>query len=185
MAPALKNRTLWTALVAAVAFAFLVAMVISGALPEQRQLVKFEAKGVMKLEPDRISRVELHQDERKAFLLRTPDGNWAVQGGSALPAETGKKLSLAVQFMNTAGPIRLMEPEELAGTNPRDFGLDPPRLTCTLFAGTQNVIGAHFGAHNPEDTAQYMTVDGRKELFLMSRFVGQEWESVASEVLAK
>lgn len=181
----MKNRTLWTALAAAAAFAFLVVMVISGALPEQRQLVKFEAKGIMKLEPDRISRVELHQSERKAVLLRTPDGGWATQGGNALSAEMAKKLSLAVQFMNTAGPIRVMEPEDLAGTNLRDFGLDQPRLTFTLFADAQPVLGARFGAHNPEDTAQYMTVDGRKELFLMSRFVGQEWESVAGGVLAK
>lgn len=185
MAPALKNPTLWTALAAAVAFAFLIAMVISGALPEQRQLVKFEAKGIMKLEPDRISRVELHQGERKTVLLRTPDDNWAVQGGGALSAEMGKKLSLAVQFMNTAGPIRVMEPAELDGTNPRDFGLDQPRLAFTLFADAQPVLGARFGAHNPEDTAQYMMVDGRNELFLMSRFVGQEWESVAGGVLAK
>jgi hypothetical protein len=185
VAQAMKNRTLWTALAAAAAFAFLVAMVISGALPEQRQLVKFEAKGIMKLEPDRISRVELHQSERKAVLLRTPDGGWATQGGNALSAEMAKKLSLAVQFMNTAGPIRVMEPEDLAGTNLRDFGLDQPRLTFTLFADAQPVLGARFGAHNPEDTAQYMTVDGRKELFLMSRFVGQEWESVAGGVLAK
>jgi hypothetical protein len=185
VAPALKNRTLWTALTAAAAFAFLVAMVISGALPEQRQLVKFEAKGVMKLEPDRISRVELQQDERKTVLLRTPDGGWATQGGNALSAEMAKKLSLAVQFMNTAGPIRVMEPEELAGTKPRDFGLDQPRLTFTLFADAQPVLGARFGAHNPEDMAQYMMLDGRNELFLMSRFVGQEWESVAGGVLAK
>jgi hypothetical protein len=185
VAQAMKNRTLWTALAAAAAFAFLVVMVISGALPEQRQLVKFEAKGIMKLEPDRISRVELHQSERKAVLLRTPDGGWATQGGNALSAEMAKKLSLAVQFMNTAGPIRVMEPEDLAGTNLRDFGLDQPRLTFTLFADAQPVLGARFGAHNPEDTAQYMTVDGRKELFLMSRFVGQEWESVAGGVLAK
>ena len=185
MAPALKKNTLWTALAAAAAFAFLVAMVISGALPEQRQLVKFEAKGVMKLEPDRISRVELHQSERKAVLLRTPDGGWATQGGNAMSAEMAKKLSLAVQFMNTAGPIRVMQPEELAGTNPRDFGLDQPRLTITLFANAQPVLGARFGAHNPEDMAQYMMLDGRQDVILMSRFVGQEWESVAGGVFAK
>ncbi|HKB83330.1 MAG TPA: hypothetical protein VKD04_09020 [Burkholderiales bacterium] len=181
----MKKNTLWTALAAAAAFAFLVAMVISGALPEQRQLVKFEAKGVMKLEPDRISRVELHQSERKAVLLRTPDGGWATQGGNAMSVEMAKKLSLAVQFMNTAGPIRVMQPEELAGTNPRDFGLDQPRLTITLFANAQPVLGARFGAHNPEDMAQYMMLDGRQDVILMSRFVGQEWESVAGGVFAK
>ena len=185
MAPALKNRTLWTALATAAAGAYLVAMVISGALPEQRQLVKFEAKGVMKLEPDRISRVELQQDKRKAVLLRTPDGGWASQGGDPLSTEMAKKLSLAVQFMNTAGPIRVMEPEELAGTNPRDFGLEQPRLTFTLFADAQPVLSARFGAHNSDGIAQYMMLDGRNELFLMSRFVGQEWESVAGAVLAK
>ena len=185
MAQALKNRGLWTAVAAVTAIAFLIAMVISGALPEQRQLVKFEAKGVMKIEPDRISRVELHQGERGAVLVRTPDGGWATQGGSVLSAEMAKKLSLAVQFMNTAGPIRVMAPAELEGTKPRDFGLDQPRLICTLFAGAQSVLGARFGANNPEDMAQYMTVDGRTELFLMSRFVGQEWESVASGVFAK
>ncbi len=47
------------------------------------------------------------------------------------------------------------------------------------------MIGARFGTHNPEDTAQYMMVDGRQDLILMSRFVGQEWESVAGGVLVK
>jgi len=185
VAQAMSSRNLWTTVAAVAGLAFLIVMIVSGALPQQRQLVKFEAKGVMKLEPDLVTRVEIHQGDSKAVLLRAPGGGWVAEGGGTLSAEVAKKVSLAVQFMNTAGPIRVMEPEELAGTNLRDFGLDPPRLTCTLFAGTQNVIGAHFGAHNPEDTAQYMTVDGRKELFLMSRFVGQEWESVASGVLAK
>src|SRR5258705_3049427 len=99
--------------------------------------------------------------------------------------EMAKSLSLAVQFMNTAGPIRIMEPGELTGTNLRDFGLDRPRLTFTLFADAQLVLGARFGAHNPEDIAQYMMIEGRNELFLMSRFVGHEWESVAGGVLAK
>jgi hypothetical protein len=54
-----------------------------------------------------------------------------------------------------------------------------------LFQGPQSVIGVRFGTHNPEDTAQYMMLDGSGELILMSRFVGQEWESVAARVLAR
>ena len=38
---------------AALALLYLAAMVVSGAMPVQRQLVRFEAKGVLKLPPDR------------------------------------------------------------------------------------------------------------------------------------
>ena len=181
----MSSRNLWTTMAAVAGFAFLIVMVVSGALPQQRQLVKFEAKGFMKLEPGLVSRVELHQGERKAVLLRAAGGEWVAEGGGALSAELAKKLSLAVQFMNTAGPIRVIESAELQGTNPRDFGFDPPRVSVVLYQGEQAVIGARFGTHNPEDTAQYMMVDGRQELILMSRFVGQEWESVAGGVLVK
>lgn len=184
VAQKIKSAIPWAAVSAVAGVAFLIAMVITGALPTQRQLVKFEPKGVMKLDPDRVSRVEIRRGEGMAALLRTP-GGWTVAQGRALPAEFSKKLSLAVQFMNTAGPIRVLEPVEIDGTKARDFGLDPPRVACTLFAGAQEVLGARFGAHNPDDTAQYMMLDGRNELYLMSRFVGQEWESVANEVLAK
>lgn len=181
----MSSRNLWTTMAAVAGLAFLIAMVVSGALPQQRQLVKFEAKGVMKLEPELVSRVEIHQGERKAVLLRAASGEWVAGGGGVLSAEFAKKLSLAVQFMNTAGPIRIIEPTELQGTNLRDFGFEPPQVSVVLYQGEQTVIGARFGAHNPEDTAQYMMVDGRQELILMSRFVGQEWESVAGGVLVK
>jgi hypothetical protein len=181
----MNSRHLWTAGAAVAALAFLIAMVVTGALPQQRQLVKFEAKGVMKLEPDLVKRVEIHQGDRKAVLLRAPGGGWVAEGGGALSAEIAKKVSLAVQFMNTAGPIRVIEAADLQGANLRDFGLDPPALSVVLYQGAQAVIGARFGTHNPEDTAQYMMVDGSRELVLMSRFVGQEWESVAGGVFAK
>jgi len=185
VAQAMNSRHLRTAGAAVAALAFLIAMVVTGALPQQRQLVKFEAKGVMKLEPDLVKRVEIHQGDRKAVLLRAPGGGWVAEGGSALSAEIAKKVSLAVQFMNTAGPIRVIEAADLQGANLRDFGLDPPALSVVLYQGAQAVIGARFGTHNPEDTAQYMMVDGSRELVLMSRFVGQEWESVAGGVFAK
>ena len=92
---------------------------------------------------------------------------------------------MAVQFMNTAGPLRIMDAPELQGANPRDYGLEPPRVSVILFRGHQSVIEARFGAHNPEDSAQYMSLDGRPELYLMSRFVGQEWEAVAASLFEK
>lgn len=181
----MNTRTLWSTVAAAAGLVFLIAMVATGALPRQRQLVRFEAKGVMQLEPDLVTRVQIHQGDREAVLLRAPGGGWVAERGGALPAELAKKVSLAVQFMNTAGPIRVIDAADLQGANLRDFGLDPPALSVVLFQGPRTVIGARFGTHNPEDTAQYMMVDASRALVLMSRFVGQEWESVAGGVLAR
>ena len=180
----MNGRQLWTAGAAVAALAFLIAMVVTGALPEQRQLVKFEARGVMKLEPDLVTRVEIHRGDHGAVLLRAPGGSWAVEGGGTLSAELAQKVSLAVQFMNTAGPIRTIDAADLQGANLRDFGLDPPALSVVLFQGARAVIGARFGTHNPEQTAQYMMVEAGRELILMSRFVGQEWESVAQALFS-
>ena len=70
VAQALTGRGVRTAVTVAAALGYLVAMVVAGALPEQRQLVKFEANGVMKLEPERITRVELRRGKQSTVLLR-------------------------------------------------------------------------------------------------------------------
>ena len=178
----MSRRTFAAALAATGALAYLITMVVVGALPEQKQLVKFEAKGVMKLQPELVSRVELQRGIESAILKRAA-GGWTREDGSAVPAELGARISMGVQFMNTAGPLRTMDTPEIQGSNPRDFGLEPPRVRFKLFQDSQVVLGARFGAHNIEDTAQYMALEGQPELYLMSRFVGQEWEAVAAAIL--
>jgi hypothetical protein len=174
----MKRNTLLTALAAIAALAYLVAMTVAGALPQQKQLVKFEARGLMKLAPETITRVKIEVGPRSVTLLRQSDG-WTVEGGPRVQAALAKRVSMAVQFMNTSGPMRTLDAPELTGSNPREFGLDPPRLRATLYRGNENAIGPLFGAHNPDDTAQYMGLEGKPEVYLMSRFVGQEWEAVA------
>ena len=183
MAPALTNRTLWTAVAASLAIAFLTLMVVTGALPRQRQLVKFEAKGVMRLAPERISTVALQSRDHGGVFVRTPDGGWARDGGAPLDPVIAKRLSMAVQFMNTSGPVREMQPAEYRGSGLREFGLDHPQISIALFEGTQPVLAAHFGGRNPDGYLQYVTVDGRPQLFLLSRFVGEEWDAVARATL--
>jgi len=43
----------------------------------------------------------------------------------------------------------------------------------------------NFGADNPEGTAQYMSVEGRDGVYLISRFVGSEWAGVAAVASAR
>jgi hypothetical protein len=179
VAPALTNRNLWAAVAATLALAFLTVMVVTGALPRQGQFIKFEAKGVMQLAPERISVVALHAGERNAVFVRTPDGGWARDGGAPLEPAIAKRLSLAVQFMNTSGPVREMQPSEYQWTNPHEYGLDHPQLSVALFEGARPVLAAHFGGRNSDGYLQYVSVEGRHELFLLSRFVGEEWDAVA------
>jgi hypothetical protein len=183
VAPALTTRSLVTAAAAFLALAFLAVMVVTGALPRQRQFVKFEAKGVMQLAPEQISTVALHSGDRGAVFVRTPDGGWARDGGAQLDPAIAKRLSLAVQFMNTSGPVREMQPSEYQGTNLLEFGLDHPQLSIALFEGPRPVLAAHFGGRNPDGYLQYVKVEGRSELFLLSRFVGEEWNAVAKATL--
>jgi hypothetical protein len=181
VAQAMNRHPLFAVLAAVAALAYLVAMTIAGALPQQKQLVKFEARGVMKPVPESITEARIEVGSRAAVLLRQGEG-WTIAGGKPVTAELAKRVSLAVQFMNTAGPLRILDAPELTGSNPREFGLQPPQLRATLYRGNETILGAAFGAHNPDDTAQYMSLDGRPELYLMSRFVGQEWEAVAAGI---
>jgi hypothetical protein len=180
-----RHRLLWN-LATLTAFAYLAAMVISGALPEQRQLVKFEAKGVMTLPPERIARVDLIRGGNSVSFVRSGGSGWIREDNKApLPKAVAEKLSLAVQIMNTSGPVRVMEKAEHGSAGPGEFGLDKPVMSVTLSEGTAPVLRAHFGGLNPEKFLQYMAVDGRPEVFLMSLFVGQYWSDIADNAFAK
>jgi hypothetical protein len=112
-------------------------------------------------------------------LARTGSGGWSRAGGDAVPAAVAEKVSLAVQYMHTANPVRAVTGSEIREFAPGEFGLERPRISVALFAGEERVLLARFGSRNPEDMLQYMTIDGRDDLYLMSRFVGQEWEATA------
>lgn len=179
-----KGRLIWSA-AAIVAFAYIATMVITGALPESHQLVKFEAAGVMSLPPETISRVEIARGGDMAVLKRTGDSAWTLDGKGPLAKPLAEKLSLAVQFMNTAKPVRAMAPTEYRATNPAEFGLDKPMLSIALAKDATPTLNAHFGGLTPDGYSQYMAVDQREELFLMSLFVGKQWIAVADEIFAR
>ena len=87
--------------------------------------------------------------------------------------------------MHVAPPVRVMARAEWAPAGLGEFGLDPPRYTATLYRGERRVLSAWFGGSNPQEVLQYMKVDGRDEVYLMSRFVGQEWEQVVREATSR
>lgn len=163
---------------AVLAVALLVAMVVSGHLRESRQLVRFRAAGVMAEAPTEIDRVELRTTAGQRVFVRGPDGWRTAQDGRALPGSTTTLLDDSIKFMHVSAPVRVMERDEWASSGLREFGLDPPGYTAVLYRGSTPVLGAEFGAPNPQKVLQYMRVQGHDRIYLMSRFIGEEWEKV-------
>ena len=161
---------------ATAALGYLVVMVWSGAQPVHRQIVPFEAKGVLTTPPEQIRRVELSRGEERLTAVRTGNKTWATPEGRDIAAEASRRISMAVQMLHTSGPARELAPEELAGVDIAAFELDPPRLVARLYeGGAKPILTVRFGGHNPDGFLQYMRVDGDQRIYLLSRFVGEEW----------
>jgi hypothetical protein len=172
---ALALARLTTPVLAALALAFLVAMVVNGAQPKQRQLVKFEAKGVLRIEPDSVRRITLSRGGRQAQLVRSAEGDWRLEQGGAVEPAVATHLETAVKMLHRSAPVREIAPEELAGVDTRPFGLQEPSLLAALSGPGGAVLSVRFGAHNPEGFLQYMAIEGDPRVYLMSRFIGAEW----------
>ncbi|MEO7853053.1 MAG: hypothetical protein ABIR94_12480 [Rubrivivax sp.] len=165
---------------ALLAITYLVVMVVTGALPRQRQLVEFEARGLMHEPPESVLRVEVTRAGVQTIFVREREGDWILDGAGPIAPEAARRVSMAVQFLNTSAPLRHLAQDELVGMTPAAFGLDRPVLAASLHNAQGRVIAVKFGADNPEGTAQYMSVDGRDGVYLISRFVGSEWAAVAA-----
>lgn len=181
----LSLRRLVVPLLAGLALAYLVAMVVTGAQPVQRQLVKFEAKGVLQIEPEAVRQITLGRDGRQVVLVRTGGGGWAVEGGNAVEGAAAAHLDTAVKMLHRSGPVREIAPEELTGVDTRPFGLEQPVVVAALAGPGGQALTVRFGALNPEGFLQYMRIDGDPRVYLMSRFIGAEWAAALEGVTAR
>ena len=172
---AMALRRLAMPLLALLALGYLVAMVVSGAQPVQRQLVKFEAKGVLQLEPEAVQRVTLGRGARQVVLVRRGEGGWVLEAGGTVEGAAATHLDTAVKMLNRSGPVRELAAQDLAGVDTRPFGLEDPVVVVTVAGAGGQPLTVRFGALNPEGFLQYMRIDGDPKVYLMSRFIGAEW----------
>jgi hypothetical protein len=174
-------RRLLAPAAALLAVGLLTTMVVSGHLRESRQLVRFRPAGVMPEDPSEINHVELRTATGRWTFMRGPDGWREAHGGRVLSGSTASSLDDSIKFMHVSAPIRVMEQAEWAPSGLREFGLDPPGYTAILYRGDTPVLGAQFGTPNPQKVLQYMKLQGRDQVYLMSRFIGEEWEKALRE----
>ena len=155
---------------------YLAVMVVSGAQPTQRQLVEFEAKGVLKTPPEQVRRVELVRADQHIALLRQGEDNWATPAGAGIDGAVARQISTAVRMMHNSGPAREIPADELKDADPLNSAsmcrASPRASTCRT---ADPVLTVHFGARNPEGFLQYMRIDNDDHLYLMSRFIGEAW----------
>lgn len=170
-------------LLAVLALAYLVAMVVTGALPRQRQLVTFEAAGPLREPAEAVQRIELDRNGERRVLIRQGPGWRLVGAGDAaaiLDGETQALVDMGLQMLHNSRPIRHIAEAGDARRVGNAYGLAEAGLATRLVLGSASAapLTFRFGAHNPEDTAQYMTIDGSPGVYLMSRFVGAQWDKV-------
>ena len=177
-------RRLVMPLLATMALAWLVAMVVTGAQPVQRQLVKFEAKGVLPIEPEAVQRVVLGRGAREVALVRRGE-SWALDGGGAVEGVAATHLDTAVKMLHRSGPVREIAASELSGVDMRPFGLEEPVVVATVAGADGKALTVRFGALNPEGFLQYMRIDGDSTVYLMSRFIGAEWTAALEGLTAR
>jgi hypothetical protein len=178
---AITARRLLAPAAAGLAVGLLVAMVFTGHVRESGQFVKFTPAGVMPELPGDIDRVEMATAAGRWAFERAPDGWRGAVGGRPATPSLASLLDGAIRFMHVSAPIRVMERAEWSAIGLREFGLDPPGYTATLYRRGTAVLGAEFGAPNPQQVLQYIKLTGRDEVYLMSRFIGQEWEKAIRE----
>jgi hypothetical protein len=162
----------------------LTGMVVSGHLRESKQFVRFVPAGIMPDAPGDIDQVELRTSTALRAFVRAPGGWRATPDGPPLAASLTASLDDSIKFMHVSAPIRVMERAEWAPVGLREFGLEPPRYTATLYRHGRAVLRAEFGAPNPQRVLQYLKLGGRDEIYLMPRFIGEEWEKALREAAA-
>jgi hypothetical protein len=175
-------KRFWMPVAAGCALAYLVVMLLTGALPERRHLVKFEPHGVLQLEPEDITRVTVTEHGTSAVFVRQANGWGRENNTTAIQAPLIKTLDRAVKFMHTANPVRVFKPEDMADTGMALYGLDHPHLSITLENVHGVVLVADFGHRSNDGLLRYMRLRDRGEVYMMSGFVDQEWERVATAV---
>ncbi len=143
-----RPRRLLAPAVALLAVGLLTAMVVSGHSGRASSSSSFAPAGVMPEPPGEIDRVEMTTSAGRWAFVRAPDGWRAAPDGRPAPPSLASHLDDSIKFMHVSAPIRVMERAEWSPIGLREFGLDPPGYTATLYR--RGARGARSGVRGAE-----------------------------------
>jgi len=156
----------------------LLVLVISGEWPELRKKLPSTPKGLVAIAPTQIERIEMRSGADSVVLRRQPGGFAIDDLDGAAPAELGSHVDAALKFANVSEPTREIPAAELAADSFADFGLDPPNEVAVLETHAGIAATLNFGAPNPAGTSHYVRLGGAPTVYLMPRYVSEEWRLV-------
>jgi hypothetical protein len=175
--PSPLRRMLWAAGVA-LAGGTIIALAFHGQRPDP-SLVHFEPAGVMlSIAPDTVVEVVVSRGQRLWRFERAGTNVWAATPGPPLAESVVTHLDTGLHFLHVSTPQRVLQPDEVAGISPSEFGLAPPRYLVSVRAPGAPPFQIEFGALSPQGLAQYARVTGHPEILLLPSFIGEQWESV-------
>jgi hypothetical protein len=149
--------------------------------PPGLPVLGFKPSGIVSQPPQNIVRAEMRTGKDRIVWRRNQAGSWAFDraGAGQVSSDLVAHLEAALNFMHVSAPTRVLEPSEYDARSLADFGLDPPAYLVALGAADRSVTIADFGTSNPSATAQYLRLGGGRQLYLMPRYVGAEWQLTA------
>jgi len=175
-APTLRRAT-WTVVVVAAA-GTIVVLAFHGRRPDP-SLARFEPAGIMlAIAPETVVEVALSRGRDRWRFTRAGVGAWKSAAGPPLAEDRSARLDSGLRLLHGSKPQRILQPEEIAGVSPSEYGLAPPRYSVSVRAAAGPAFEVEFGALSPQGQAQYARVIGHAEVLLLPSFVGEQWEVV-------
>jgi hypothetical protein len=168
------NRLIWSA-AALCATAVLLALALTGGRGGSG-LAPFVPKGLMTIPLQDISEVDLQTPQARWHFVRAGDG-WHTTIGAAT-AGFAARLDGALTLLRNSGPERVLSAAEIAGVDPAQFGLDPPRLRIVVNGEGAAPFAIAFGSANVLGLSHYARLEGSREIALLPGFVAEEWERI-------
>ena len=168
------SRLIWSA-AALGATGFLVALAMTGGRGGPG-LEPFTPKGLMTIPPTEVREVDLETREGRWHFVRANEG-WHATAG-ATTAGFAARLDGALTLLRNSGPERILSADEIAGVDPTQFGLDPPRLRVLINGASASSFVISIGAANVLGLSDYARTGGSHEIVLLPGFVAKEWERV-------
>jgi hypothetical protein len=133
---------------------------------------------MLSIAPDTVLEVVVSRGQRRWRFERTRPDVWAATKGPPLAESVGTRLNTGLRFLHVSTPQRVLQPDEVAGISPSEFGLAPPRYSVSIRATGAPPFEIEFGALSSQGLAQYARVTGHAEILLLPSFIGEQWESV-------
>jgi hypothetical protein len=148
---------------------------VSGRWPVDAPRTHVEAGGILPLASNRVSRVEFFGGEQRAIFSRNSRGKWLFNDAPTEPAIAGH-IDTAIRLLTISAPRRVLAASEYSPDQLAEYGLDPPRFVLAVAEAGGTITRVGFGEATPAQNAQYVSIVGRPELYLLPRDVGEEWQ---------